>query len=87
MSFDGTMKFKTNMSRQEIDVLLPQLKTMAENAGLANVAHELTATAGLPVTELASRVTRCFAAVNGKPDLSVLTFQLDMLLLNLRNLK
>ena len=87
MTFDSTMKFTTNLSRAEIDAKLPELKTFAEAAQLGELAKLLTDTAGLPHAELAARLSRCLELTGGKDEYALLYDQLDMLIINLRNLK
>ena len=87
MTFDSTMKFSTNMSRAEIDAKLPELKAFAEAGQLAEVTRLLTGTAGLPHAELGTRLTRCLELLGGKDEYALLIDQLDMLLINLRNLQ
>jgi len=87
MTFDSTMKFSTNMSRAEIDAKLPELKAFAEAAQLAEIAKLLTDTAALSHAELAARMTRCLELTGGKDEYGLLYDQLDMLVINLRNLK
>ena len=87
MTFESTMKFRTNMSREEIDAKLPELKTFAEAADLAEVAKLLTGTSGLPLADLETRMTHCLELLGGKDDYALLIDQLDMLLINVRNLK
>ena len=47
----------------------------------------ITDTAGLPNAEFAARMTRCLEITGGKDEYALLYDQLDMLLINLRNLK
>ena len=87
MTFDSTMKFKTNMSRAEIDAKLPELKAFAEAAQLGEIAKLLTDTGALLPAELAARMMRCLELTGGKDEYGLLYDQIDMLLLNLGNLK
>ena len=87
MTFESTMKFRTNMSREEIDAKLPELKTFAEAADLAEVAKLLTGTSGLPLADLETCMTHCLELLGGKDEYALLIDQLDMLLINVRNLK
>jgi hypothetical protein len=87
MTFDSTMKFSTNLSRADIDKKVPELKAFAEAAQLGEIAKLLTDTAGLPNAELAARMTRCLELTGGKDEYGLLYDQLDMLIINLRNLK
>ena len=87
MSFDATMKFSTTMSRAEIEAKIPELKKFADAAQLGEIVKLLTDTAGLPPAELASRMKRCLEITGGKDEYALLYDQLDMLVLNLNNLK
>ena len=87
MTFDSTMQFNTNMSRAEIEAKIPELKKFAEAAGLSDITKLLTDTAGLPPAELATRMMRCLELTGGKDEYGLLYDQLDMLVLNLNNLK
>ena len=87
MSFDATMKFSTNMSRQEIEAKIPELKKFAEAAGLGEIAKLLTDTAALKPADLITRMKRCLELTGGKDEYALLYDQLDMLVLNLENLK
>jgi hypothetical protein len=87
MSFDATMKFSTTMSRAEIEAKIPELKKFAEAAQLSDIVKLLTETAALPPAELASRMKRCLEITGGKDEYALLYDQLDMLVLNLNNLK
>jgi hypothetical protein len=87
MTFDSTMKFSTNMNRAEIDAMLVECRTFAAAADLPEVAKLLTGTAGLPPAELKARMTSCLEQLGGKDEYALLIDKLDMLLLNLPNLK
>ena len=87
MSFDATMKFSTNMSLQEIEAKIPELKKFAEAAGLAEIVKLLTDTATLAPADLIARMKRCLELTGGKDEYALLYDQLDMLVLNLGNLK
>ena len=85
MTFDSTMKFLTNMSRAQIDAKLPELKKFAEAADLAEVAKQLSVGPG--AADLEARLTRSLELLGGKDEYGLLIDQIDMLLINLRNLK
>ena len=87
MSFDSTMKFSTTMNRAEIDAMLAECQSFAAAADLPEVAKFLTGTAGLPPDELKTRMMSCLELTGGKDEYGLLYDQLDMLVLNLRNLK
>ena len=87
MTFDSTMQFNTNMSRAEIEAKLPELRVFAEAAQLGEIAKLLTDTAALPNAELAKRMERCLEITGGADEYALLYDQLDMLLINVRNLE
>ena len=87
MSFDSTMQFKTNMSRAEIDAMLAECRTFAAAADLQEVAKLLTGTEGLPPPELNGRLTNCLVKLGAKDEYALLIDKLDMLMINLANLK
>lgn len=87
MSFDSTMQFRTNMSRGEIDAMLADCRTFAAAADLQEVAKLLTGTEGLPPAELNIRLNNCLANLGAKDEYGLLIDKLDMLMINLANLK
>ena len=87
MSFDSTMKFSTTMNRAEIDAMLSDCRTFSVVADLPGVTKLLTGTEGLPAAELKTRITGCLEQLGGKDEYALLIDKLDMLLLNLPNLK
>ena len=87
MSFDATMKFSASMSRAEIEARIPDLGKFAEAAGLGDIVSLLAGTAALPAAELAARMKRCLEITGAKDEYALLYDQLDMLVLNLNNLK
>ena len=87
MSYDATMKFSTNLSRAEIDAKLPQLKSIAEGAGLTEVAQLLGSLPGKPGAAVEAELARSLELIGGGDEYAYLFDQIDMLLVNLRNLK
>ena len=87
MSFDSTMKFSTTMNRAEIDTMLGECRTFAGAADLPAVAKLLTGTDGLAADELGKRIMGSLEQLGGKDEYALLIDKLDMLLLNLPNLK
>ncbi len=87
MSFDATMKFSTTMNRAEIDAMLAECRSFAAAADLPAVAKLLTGTDGLQAAELKARIIGGLEQLGGKDEYALLIDKLDMLLLNLPNLK
>ncbi|HTP96900.1 MAG TPA: hypothetical protein VMK05_13705 [Burkholderiales bacterium] len=87
MSQDSTMKFTINLSKADIDAKLPQLKVIADGAGLTEVAQSLGALAGKPKAEMEAGLQGCLDKIGAAGDEYAYLFdQIDMLLVNLRNL-
>jgi hypothetical protein len=86
MSFDSTMKFRTNMNRAEIDAMLADCRNFAAAADLAGVAKLLTGTEALTRADLEARINGALEQLGGKDDYALLIDKLDMLLMNTPNL-
>jgi hypothetical protein len=87
MSFDSTMQFRTNMNRAEIEAMLAECRSFAAAADLPEVAKLLTGTEGLPAAELNNRLTSCLEKLGAKDEYALLIDKLDMLMMNLPNIK
>ena len=87
MSFDSTMKFSTTMGRAEIEAMLGECRSFAAAADLPEVAKLLTGVADLGQSDLQTRITGCLERLGGKDEYALLIDKLDMLQLNLPNLK
>jgi hypothetical protein len=86
MSFDATMKFRTNMNRAEIDAMLAECRSFATAADLPAVATLLTGTEALQRADLETRINGSLEQLGGKDEYALLIDKLDMLLMNLHNL-
>jgi hypothetical protein len=87
MSFDTTMIFSTTINRTEIEAMLGECRTFAAAADLPAVAKLLTDINGLPASDMGTRIMNCLQQLGGKDEYALLIDKLDMLLLNLPNLK
>ena len=87
MSFDATMKFSTAMNRAEIEAMLAECRTFAAAADLPAVAKLLTDVNGMAQADLKARITGGLEQLGGKDEYALLIDKLDMLLINLPNLK
>ena len=87
MSFDATMKFSTTMNRAEIEAMLAECRTFAAAADLPEVAKLLTDVNGMAQADLKTRITGGLERLGGKDEYALLIDKLDMLLINLPNLK
>jgi hypothetical protein len=87
MSFDATMKFSTNMNRAEIEAMLAECRSFAAAADLPEVAKLLTDVNGMSQADLKTRIIGGLEQLGGKDEYALLIDKLDMLLINLPNLK
>jgi len=87
MSFDQTMKFSTTMNRAEIEAMLAECRNFAAAADLSAVTKFLTGVEGLKADDLKARIMGSLEQLGGKDEYALLIDKLDMLLLNLHNLK
>ena len=87
MTFDTTMIFSTTMNRTEIEAMLGECRSLAAAAELPAVAKLLTGINGLPSAGMGRRIMSCLEQLGGKDEYALLIDKLDMLLLNLPNLK
>src|SRR4051812_45701909 len=87
MGFDSTMKFSPTMDRAEIEAMLGECRSFAAAADLAEVAKLLTGVEGLAQSDMQTRITGCLERLGGKDDYALLIDKLDMLQINLPNLK
>jgi hypothetical protein len=88
MSFDSTMKFSTTMNRTEIENMLARVSCFCASRRPAGSRRPLDRRInGLPQRELQSRITRCLERLGGKDEYGLFIDKLNMLRMNLRNLK
>jgi hypothetical protein len=81
------MKFTTNMTRTEVEALLVQCKAFADTANLTDVAKLIDFAPGTPSLELSKRVHAALAMLGGEDEYALLIDRLDMLTVNIANLK
>lgn len=84
---EATMKFVTNLDRGGIEAELKKAAKLAEAKNLPEVAKSLGSAAGKSRAELEQLVSQSIAACKGNPAAKGLAELLEMILLNLPNLK
>ena len=86
-SENETLRWPTNLDRAAIEKRLAHVRGVAEKDGLAEVAGLLKDIEGKPPAHIAKAVMACLDWLEGKSELRAVTQQLEMVALNLKNLR
>jgi hypothetical protein len=86
-SHDETLKLVTNLDRAGIESRLAEVRGAAQSAGLAELAQLLADAPGKPRAELEQMIRAALKLLAGKPEHKVLLAQLELVEINLPNLK
>jgi len=87
-SDNETLRWPTNLDRAAINQRLIKAREVAErDAGLAEIARLLVNIENETPAHIAKAVMACLAWLEGKSELRAFTLQLEMVALNLKNLK
>lgn len=84
---DKTLKLVTNLDRSAIEGKLAELRRQAQAQSLAEVAAALAGIEGMTRATMAQRVAAALKLLAGKPEHKSLTAQLELVEINLPNLK
>lgn len=88
MSSDNeTLRWPTNLNRAAINQRLIHARTVAERDGLAEIARLLVNIENETPAHIAKAVMASLDWLEGKSELRAFTLQLEMVALNLKNLK
>jgi hypothetical protein len=87
MSDDKTMKLVTNLDRPEIEAKLAQLHAAAKGKGLADLAQLFSGVEGMPKAQIETRVRNAQKWLAGKAEHGDISALLDLVEMNLKNLK
>lgn len=82
-----TLRWPTNLDRPAIEQRLIWARQTAEQKGLGEVASILQGVESLPPAGIAKSVMAALRWLEGKSELRTFTLQLEMVALNLKNLK
>ncbi|HET9736008.1 MAG TPA: hypothetical protein VFP62_12120 [Burkholderiales bacterium] len=85
--YDKTLKLVTNLDRTGIESRLAAIRNAASAAGLAPLAQLLTGIEGAPRTDLEHKVKSAVKWLAGKTEHKALAAQLELVEINLPNLK
>jgi hypothetical protein len=84
---DKTLKLVTNLDRAGIEERLGQVRAAAQAASLADLAQMFAGIEGAPRAQLEQKVRNALRWLADKPDHKGLAAQLELVELNLPNLK
>ena len=82
-----TLRWPTNLDRPAIEQRLIWARQTAEQNGLPEVASILAGVEDLPPAGIAKSVMAALRWLEGKAELRAFTLQLEMVALNLKNLR
>ena len=86
-SHDKTLKLVTNLDRSAIESRLAEVRKAAEAKNLKELAQLFAGIEGMPRAEMEARVKNALKWLSTKADLQGLHAQLELVELNLPNLK
>ncbi len=87
MSDEKTMKLVTNLDRAAIEGKLREIGGDAAAAGLTEVAKMFVGVQGMPAAQIEQRVNNAMKWLGDKPQHARLSATLDLVGMNLKNLK
>ena len=86
-SHEQTLKLVTNLDRAGIESRLADIRGAAQAAGLAELVRLLVDAPGAPRAELEQRIRAALKSLADKPERKALAAQLELVEINLPNLK
>jgi len=87
MSYEKTLKIVTNLDRAGIESRLAEVRKAAQGAKLGELAGMFDGIEGMPRAQMEMRVRNALKWLADKPDHKNLFAQLELIELNLPNLK
>jgi hypothetical protein len=84
---DKTLKLETNLDRSAVEGRLAKLRAAAQSSNLPELASMFTGIEGMPRAEMEKRVRHALKWLADKPQHNNLRGQLEIIELNLPNLK
>jgi broad specificity polyphosphatase/5'/3'-nucleotidase SurE len=86
-SHEQTLKLVTNLDRAAIESRIAGIRAAAQSAGLAEAAQALGVAVGAPREALEAAVRAALKALADRPEHKALAAQLELVEINLPNLK
>jgi hypothetical protein len=87
MAYEKTLKLVTNLDRGAVEAKISEIRDSARSSQLAELASLLTGVEGLPRAQMEARVRSALKWLADKPQYKSLLAQLELVELNLPNLK
>ena len=87
MSDDKTVRMVTNLDRKAIEGKLADVRKAAQAANLGELASMFVDVEGMPKAEIETRVKNALLWLADKPQHQRITIDLELVELNLKNLK
>lgn len=84
---DKTLKLVTNLDRGGVEARLVEIRTKAQAANLAELAALFAGIEGMPRAQMETRVKNALKWLSDKPQHQGITAQLELVEINLPNLK
>jgi hypothetical protein len=82
-----TLRWPTNLDRAGIEKRLVEVRKVAHEQGLAQVGKLFEKVETLTAAQLGAAVVQALTLVQGKPEHRPIAMQLEMVAMNLKNLK
>jgi len=87
MSDDKTVRMVTNLDRKAVEGKLADVRKAAQAANLSELAAMFTAVEGMPKAQIEKSVQKALLWLADKPQHQRITIDLELVELNLKNLK
>ena len=87
MADDKTMRMVTNLDRKAIEAKLAETRSAAQSSNLGELAAMFAGVEGMPRNQIETRVANALKWLADKPQHQKITATLELVELNLKNLK
>jgi len=87
MADDKTVRMVTNLDRPAVEGKLAEVRKAAQSANLTELASMFTGVEGMPKAQIESRVKNALKWLGDKPQHARITADLELVEMNLKNLK
>ena len=84
---EKTMKLVTNLDRKQIEAKLAEVRAAAQGANLKELADMFNGVEGMPRAQIEAKVKSALKWLSDKPQHNRIASQLELVGLNLANLK
>jgi hypothetical protein len=84
---DKTVRMVTNLDRAAVEGKLAEVRKAAQSASLAELASMFAGVEGMPKAQMEQRVKNALKWLADKPQHARITTELELVELNLKNLK